>query len=384
MRLERIWELENKQFTGKLFKNAVFKGGGGGGTNTTSTVEKSDPWAGQQPYLTDVFGEAQARYNQAGPEFYPGNTISPFNQNELGYQQNVVDYLGSGRPQNMQAGAEGGVNSLFGSNPVFDATRSLAPYGQESMQQSARYTDQQALDTSGASDTMKQMLSGSVAQNPFIEGANNAFARDAVSNFQQQVMPALRASQTAYQPGGSSRGDIATGVAAGAVGSSIADNASKNYMNAFNSAQQQQMGAAQLMEQGRGQRANEAYQQGSGALGLGLGGEQGYNQNFGTGLGAYGAVSQTPIDMAGNLNDIGMSQRELSQQQLDEDVNRYQFGQNIQDQKLANYMNLIQGNYGGSTTQTASRGGLGLAGNLGQLGGSVAALGGLFSNSPTP
>jgi hypothetical protein len=76
--------------------------------------------------------------------------------------------------------------------------------------------------------------------------------------------------------------------------------------------------------------------------------------------------------MAGNLNDIGMSQRELSQQQLDEDVNRYQFGQNIQDQKLANYMNLIQGNYGGSTTQTASRGGLGLAGNLGQLGGSVA------------
>jgi hypothetical protein len=27
MRLERIWELEDEQFTGKLFKNAVFKGG---------------------------------------------------------------------------------------------------------------------------------------------------------------------------------------------------------------------------------------------------------------------------------------------------------------------------------------------------------------------
>jgi hypothetical protein len=45
---------------------------------------------------------------------------------------------------------------------------------------------------------------------------------------------------------------------------------------------------------------------------------------------------------------------------------------------LANYANLVQGNYGSTTTGTASRGGLGLAGNLGQLGGSVAALGSIF------
>jgi hypothetical protein len=278
----------------------------------------------------------------------------------------------------MQARAEGGVNDLFGSNPIFDATRGLAPYGQESLQTAAGYTDQQALNTSGASDTMKQMLSGSVARNPFIENANNAMARDSVANFQQEVMPALRASQIAYQPGGSSRGDIASGLAAGNVGRSIADFTNTNYMNAFNSAQQQQMGAAQLMEQGRGQRANEAYQQGSGALGLGLGGEQAYAQNLGTGLGAYGAVSQQPIDLAGNLSDVGMQQRELSQQQLDEDINRFQFDQNIQDQKLSNYMNLIQGNYGSTTTSTAERGGLGLAGSMGQLGGTVAALGGIF------
>ena len=354
-------------------------GGGGGGTNTTSTVEKADPWAGQQPYLKDVFQEAQDRYDDSSsPSFFPGNTISPFNQNETAYQQSVVDYLGSGRGQGMQARAEGGVNDLLGSNPIFDATRSLAPYGQESLQASAGYTDQQALNTSDASDTMKQMLSGSVAQNPFIENANNAMARDSVANFQQEVMPALRASQIAYQPGGSSRGDIASGLAAGNVGRSIADFSNTNYMNAFNSAQQQQLGAAQLMEQGRGQRANEAYQQGSGALGLGLGGEQAYAQNLGTGLGAYGAVSQQPIDLAGNLSDVGMQQRELSQQQLDEDVNRFQFDQNVQDQKLSNYMNLVQGNYGSTTTSTAQRGGLGLAGGLGQLGGTVAALGGIF------
>jgi hypothetical protein len=119
-------------------------------------------------------------------------------------------------------------------------------------------------------------------------------------------------------------------------------------------------------------------QQGTGAFGLGLAGEGQINQNLGTGLGAYGAVSQQPIDVAGNLSDVGMQQRELSQQQLDEDINRFQFDQNIGDQKLANYMNLIQGNFGGTQTTTAERGGLGLAGSMGQLGGAVGALGGLF------
>ena len=378
MKIERIWELEEQEFTAQLFKNAVFKGGGGGGSQSTNTVEKADPWAGQQPFLKDVFQEAQDRYESGDPNFFPGSTIEQFNPNELGYQQNVLDQFSSGRGQALQQGAEGAVNNLFGSNDIFNATSGLAPYGQESLVAASNLTDSQVGDTTGASPLMQQMLSGSVQQNPFIEQANNAMAADAVSNFQQQVMPALRASQIAYQPGGSSRGDIASGIAAGNVGRSITDFANTNRMNAFNSAQQQQMQAAQLLEGGRGQRANEALQQGSTAFGLGLGGQQQFAGQQGQALGAYGTVSQTPYDLAGNINDVGMTQRELGQQNLDEDVNRFQFDQNIQDQKLSNYANLIQGTYGGTKTSTAERGGLGLAGSLGQLGGSVAALGGLF------
>jgi len=378
MKLERIWELEEQEFAAKLFKNAVFKGGGGGGQQSTNTVEKADPWEGQQPFLRDVFQEAQDRYESGDPNFFPGSTIEQFNPNEIGYQQNVLDQFSSGRGQALQQGAEGAVNNLFGSNDIFNATGGLAPYGQESLVAASNLTDSQVGDTTGASPLMQQMLSGSVQQNPFIEQANNAMAADAVSNFQQQVMPALRASQIAYQPGGSSRGDIASGIAAGNVGRSITDFANTNRMNAFNSAQQQQMQAAQLLEGGRGQRANEALQQGSTAFGLGLGGQQQFAGQQGQALGAYGTVSQTPYDLAGNVNDVGMTQRELGQQNLDEDVNRFQFDQNIQDQKLSNYANLIQGNFGGTKTSSAERGGLGLAGSLGQLGGSVAALGGLF------
>ena len=381
MRLEREWELEEAKFTSKLFKNAVFKGGGGsgGGGQSTNTVQKADPWAGQQPFLKDVFQEAQDRYNQAdSPSFFPGSTIAGFNPNELAYQQNVLNQFGSGNFQNMQQGAEGAVGNLFAGNDIYNATGGLAPYGQESLVAASNFTDSQVGDTTNASPLMQQMLSGSVQQNPFIEQANNAMAADAVSNFQQQVMPAIRASQIGYQPGGSSRGDIATGIAAGNVGRSIADFANTNRMNAFNSAQQQQMQAAQLLEGGRGQRAGEALQQGTSAFGLGLGGQQQYANQLNQGLGAYGTVSQNPYDIAGNVNDIGMTQREMAQQQLDEDINRFQFDQNVQDQKLSNYANLIQGNYGGTTTSSAQRGGLGIAGSLGQLGGTVAALGGLI------
>ena len=375
---------EYEEIHKKLFKRAVFKGGGSSPTSTT-TVQKADPWAGQQPYLTDVFDEAQDRYNDsASPAFFPGNTISPFNQNEQAYQQFVGDYATGGRPQALQSGAEGAVQDLFGgaNNPIFNATRGLAPYGQESLVQAGNYTDSPILDTSNIDPVMQQMLSGSVQQNPFIDQAVNGFANSAVSNFQQNVMPALRSSQIQYQPGGSSRGDIASGIAAGNVGTSIADFANQSYMGAFNSAQQQQMQAAQLLEQGRGARAGEALQQGMGAFGIGLGGEQAIGSQLGTGLSAYGGVSQAPIDIAGNINDIGMAQRELSQQQLDEDINRFQFNQNIPDQKLAQYANLIQGNYGGTTTNTATRGGTGLAGQIGQAAGGIAALGSLFPGGP--
>lgn len=52
------------------------KGGGGGGNTTTTT--KSDPWSGQQPYLSQQFGQAQNLYNtgQLAPQYYPGQTVA--------------------------------------------------------------------------------------------------------------------------------------------------------------------------------------------------------------------------------------------------------------------------------------------------------------------
>lgn len=52
----------------------------GGGQSTSST--NTTPWKGQQPYLTDVMGQAQNQFNNFTPQFYPGQTQSNFNPGE--------------------------------------------------------------------------------------------------------------------------------------------------------------------------------------------------------------------------------------------------------------------------------------------------------------
>jgi len=54
---------------------------GGGGSpqpaGTTTTVQKSDPWSGQQPYLSDLFSHAQGLYDNYTPQFFPNPTVAP-------------------------------------------------------------------------------------------------------------------------------------------------------------------------------------------------------------------------------------------------------------------------------------------------------------------
>ena len=69
---------------------------GGGGNNT---VQKADPWEGQQPYLRDIFAQGQNLFNQGTPEYYPGQTVADFSpQTQLGLDMMTHRAL-SGTPQ---------------------------------------------------------------------------------------------------------------------------------------------------------------------------------------------------------------------------------------------------------------------------------------------
>lgn len=72
------------------------KGGGG----STTTVQKADPWAGQQPYLQDIFQQAQQLYNSGGmaPNYYPGQTVADQSQWTQNALQMQADRAQNGSP----------------------------------------------------------------------------------------------------------------------------------------------------------------------------------------------------------------------------------------------------------------------------------------------
>lgn len=68
--------------------------GGGGGSNDTTTVQKADPWGGQQPYLSYGFQQAQKNYESGGPNYYGSSTVADFSPQT----QQALDSI-SGRAQ---------------------------------------------------------------------------------------------------------------------------------------------------------------------------------------------------------------------------------------------------------------------------------------------
>ena len=168
-------------------------------------------------------------------------------------------------------------------------------------------------------------LSGGVntqAFNPMI----SAMGRQVQSQLQQNVLPGIRESLVRYQPGGGSRGNLAQNQAIiNAVQSGLTNKAAEMYGGAYESAQ------------------DRATKWGS----------------------MYPSIMSAPVSMYGALGQVGEEMRGAQQRGIDADMHRYQYAANAPQQALANYMNMIQGNYGGTTI--APRPGGGIGGALGSL-----------------
>jgi hypothetical protein len=75
-------------------------------------------------------------------------------------------------------------------------------------------------------------------------------------------------------------------------------------------------------------------------------------------------ANQDYVDL-GQLASAGSTQQGLDQQQINAAIDRYNYNQNLPYNTLANYMRMIQGNYGSSSTQTTQQSVNPIAGSLG-------------------
>lgn len=265
----------------------------GGGGNTTTTT-KSDPWAGQQPYLNQVFGSAANTYN--GFAGNPSSSVAGFTP-----EQNQAIGLTQGIANGTNFGNVAGVNNAAG-----NYTTNLL---------NGSY-----LNSNPGNAAFSQFANGSMMNNPYMTGMGNAAADAITRNYQTATAP-----QTTSQMEGSGR-----------YGSGAMMNAqSQNEQNLAT-----QLGNAENNLYGGMYQSN---------MGNMLQGAQGLSGNYNTAAQQQLAGSMNAPNIVNSVNgavsnlyNMGGNQQALQQSQI-----------NAPWQLLNNYSNLIQGQYGsqGSVSQ---------------------------------
>ena len=220
-----------------------------------------------------------------------------------------IPYLTAGFEQakglyNKGAPAYYGKETLAGFDPAQTAAQtSVLGYGM-----GPRAAAQQA----GAENRLLKGLSGQIDTatfNPMMD----VLGRQMKSQLETNVLPGIRQSLVQYQPGGSSRGDIVQANAIASANQQMLNKASEMTYNAQQAAQDRAQNYAQM----------------------------------------YPSIMSAPLNMYGAMGDVGAQRRAMTQATMDSDMARYQYNATAPQQQLANYMKMVTGNYGGTTTQTS-------------------------------
>lgn len=255
-------------------------GSSGGGQNTT--VTKSDPWSGQQPYLMEGFSDAQNWLNSdTNSQYYKGDTVAPLSDTT----QQAIDL------QTQRA---------LGGNP---------------------------LQTAG-SGLLQSMINGDyLNSNPYLDANFNAGAENIKKSYYDAINNVNSNAASAGRYGSGMQGFMQN-QANDTLASNLGDLYTNTYYNNYTT-------------------------------------ERG-NQNAATGQ-ALNYANQDYTDLS-KLSDAGATQDAYAQALTDADINKWNFNQNRDINKLGQYMGLIQGNYGGSTTTQTPLSGQSLLGSMLGLG----------------
>jgi hypothetical protein len=298
---------------------------GGGGQQTVQSVQSSEPWGPQQPFVKTGFKEVKDKFLNTNtyPQPYPNPIAVPFSPETEAAMQ-------------MQTN-----RSLFGS-PIQAAGT------------------QQLTNTLNGS-YLNQM--GDVYNNPMQQMVNNEY-----------LAPTIRGDNLYGGPGFNAAFQAASNKIIPQIDSAFG-NAGRRSSGLADVAKTQALGDAFAGLYGQNlQIQNQAAQQA----------QQGTNSfldsfNKERQLGMQAALtapqfSQLDYQDAAKLAEVGAQREALQQQNLNQNISSWDLSQNLPRSSVAQYMNLIQGNYGGTTsgssTTTASPAGGGFSPNImGGLGG---------------
>jgi hypothetical protein len=355
---------------------------GGGGTTSTNTIQNTSPWTGQQPYILGGFtggtyapggngtiinspagqgapgtyGAANALYTGYTPQYYPTSTYAPIGADQQTQMGNILSFTGAGGSSSL-----GAANSSLASmlSPNYTAqTQGTFNQGTNALgnELSSGYLN---------SSTPSNSVFNTETQSSYLDPANSPTYRTAISNALASALPSVTAS---FANGNRSNSGLETAAATSAAANAAGGLAQQQYQ-ANQGIQNQAAGQEQQQYQANQTIQNSAAQQASNNLLT----QQG-NQ-------VKGALVAPSIDTTqlGNLNaglqTAGMEQQN-SQNAINAEVARWNYGQMLPWNMLGMYQNAItgSGNPGASTqSQTQTPYFSNPTANI--LGGTTAALG---------
>lgn len=349
--------------------------GGSSPAGNTTTTTVNQPWSGQQPYLSNVMSDAANWYYGNDPQYanpsnlnpgptgsYSASTGAPQAQasaSSSGAQNTAAPYQPTttlpGELSLYSNGFNGGAGILPGTTPT-PSSNAASNYN---------------IPASALSPLNNNPVTGTGSVNP-----NSSYA------------PLYYPGQTyAGETTGQASG-LASNIAAGAAGGSMSQiagnamSADNQLMNATNLANNPYIAAAaqgaiipiyqNLMQTVLPQDNSAAIAQGAyGGARNGLENAQSindanlaaldttssmYNSAYNSGLQAQAqGVAQSPYIAALQLAPgqaqlaAGTAQQALNQNIINDAITRYNYNQNLPLAKLQQYMQLIQGNYGGTS-----------------------------------
>lgn len=172
---------------------------------TTSTFDQG-PWSGQQPYIKDIFSQAQNLYNEQKNNPYKGDYIAQGNQQ-------MRDLMA--QAQNWYA-----TTGVQRADDLYGTSNQLLNTGAQGSMDTA-----QALEDFYNSDRVGTIINdaGRIADNPYISGMVNAAMRDANRNASENALPSLYRNSAAMGNINSSRAALAQGVVERGLAEKTAD-----------------------------------------------------------------------------------------------------------------------------------------------------------------
>lgn len=369
----------------------------GGGGKQTST-QSSEPWSAAQPYLKDVYAQAQNLYNSGAPEFWQGTANAPMTPEMQAALGNIWNRSTAGSPlldtaQATTGAAAGG--ALVGTNPAYGYLEGIMGAVNPATGMAGDLASSTMAGTNPALQYLTQEASGAnVGKNPWISSAFDDAAQKVRDNFTKTTVPALQSDYSMAGRYGSNALATALGQAKGSADDQVRQLATSMYGGAYNTDRQLQAQAQQGLTNAYAQDIASKIGAGNflsgiydadlqrklyGAQQIGQLGQQDISNMLGAAQAAPGMAQADYADLDRQMQ-VGQYQQDQAQAEQDLQRQRYEYGQQEPYNWLQDYAQLIYGNPGsqsGFGTQTSTQR---TSGNtFGQIMGGLMGIGSLAS-----